>query len=36
MRPIVLTVDGKVFAQTAINSINDLTRQNGKIGLNIT
>lgn len=32
---IVLEVDGKVFAQTAINSINDLTRQQGKLALNI-
>lgn len=32
---IVLEVDGKVFAQTAISSINDLTRQQGKLSLNI-
>lgn len=32
---IVLEVDGKVFAQTAINSINDLTRQQGKLALNV-
>lgn len=30
---IVLEVDGKVFAKTAINSINDLTRQQGKLSL---
>lgn len=33
--PIVLTVDGKVFAQTTINSINQLTRQTGHLGLNL-
>jgi hypothetical protein len=33
--PIVLTVDGKVFAQTSINTINQLTRQTGTLGLNI-
>lgn len=33
--PIVLTVDGKVFAQTSINSINQLTRQTGHLGLNL-
>ena len=32
---IVLEVDGKVFAQTAISSINDLTRQQGKLSLNV-
>lgn len=32
--PIVLQVDGKTFAQTAVKSINDLTRQTGKLGLN--
>ena len=31
--PIVLEVDGKVFAQTAINSMNNLTRQTGKLNL---
>lgn len=31
--PIVLTVDGKVFAQTSVNAINQLTRQTGSIGL---
>lgn len=33
--PIVLNVDGKVFAQTSINSINQLTRQTGTLGLNL-
>lgn len=33
--PIVLEVDGKVFAQTAINTINSQTRQTGKLALNI-
>lgn len=33
--PIVLQVDGKTFAQTSINSINDLTRQTGKLALNL-
>lgn len=33
--PIVLQVDGKTFAQTTINSINDLTRQTGKLSLNL-
>lgn len=33
--PIVLTVDGKVFAQTSIDSINQLTRQTGALGINI-
>lgn len=33
--PIVLQVDGKTFAQTSINTINQLTRQTGKLGLNI-
>ena len=33
--PIVLNVDGKVFAQTSINSINQLTRQTGSLGLNL-
>lgn len=34
-RPVVLQVDGKTFARTAINTINADTRQKGKIGLNI-
>lgn len=33
--PIVLTVDGKVFGQTAINTINQNTKQTGKLGLKI-
>jgi hypothetical protein len=33
--PIVLQVDGKVFAQTAINTINQNTRQTGKLALNV-
>ena len=31
--PIVLTVDGKVFAQTAISTINQQTKQTGKLDL---
>lgn len=34
-RPVVLEVDGKVFAQTAINTINQNTRQTGKLALNL-
>lgn len=33
--PVVLNVDGKTFAQTSINTINDLTRQTGSLKLNI-
>lgn len=33
--PIILQVDGKTFAQTAVSSINNLTRQTGKLGLNL-
>lgn len=33
--PIVLQVDGKTFAQVSIDSINSLTRQRGKLGLNL-
>jgi hypothetical protein len=33
--PIILQVDGKTFAQTTIKSINDLTRQTGKLTLNM-
>ena len=33
--PIILQVDGKTFAQTAIGTINQLTRQTGTLGLNI-
>jgi phage-related protein len=32
---IVLNVDGKTFAQTAINTINDLTAQTGSLNLNL-
>lgn len=34
-RPIVLQIDGKTFAQTTIDSINNLTRQTGTLGLAI-
>ena len=34
-KPIVLMVDGKVFAQTTIDSINQLTKQTGSLALNI-
>jgi phage-related protein len=34
-RPVVLTVDGKVFAQTAISTINQQTRQTGRLALNL-
>lgn len=34
-QPVVLTVDGKVFAQTAISTINQQTRQTGKLALNL-
>lgn len=34
-QPIVLQVDGKTFAKTAVNSINSLTRQQGKLPLNL-
>lgn len=33
--PTILEVDGKVFAQTSIATINDLTRQTGRLALNI-
>ena len=33
--PIVLQVDGKTFAKTAINTLNQHTRQTGKLGINI-
>jgi phage-related protein len=33
--PIVLEVDGRVFAKTSIDLINARTRQTGKLGLNI-
>jgi phage-related minor tail protein len=32
---IVLQVDGKTFAQTAVSTINDLTRQQGRLALNV-
>lgn len=34
-QPIILTIDGKVFAQTTIDSINNLTRQTGTLALNL-
>lgn len=34
-QPVILQVDGKTFAQVSIDSINALTRQRGKLGLNI-
>ena len=33
--PVVLEVDGNVFAKTAINTINNQTRQTGKLALNL-
>lgn len=33
--PIILQVDGKTFAQTSIDSINNLTRQTGKLDLKL-
>lgn len=33
--PVVLQIDGKTFAQTTVKSINNLTRQTGKLGLNL-
>ena len=33
--PIVLQVDGKTFARTAISTINNLTKQQGKLSLNV-
>lgn len=33
--PIILKVDGKTFAQTTINTLNQNTRQTGKLGINI-
>lgn len=33
--PIILQVDGKTFAQTTINTMNELTRQTGSLQLNI-
>lgn len=34
-QPIVLQVDGKTFAKTAISSINSLTKQQGRLSLNL-
>lgn len=34
--PIVIEVDGKVFGQIACDSINGLTRQTGRLNLNLT
>ena len=34
-KPVVLMVDGKVFAETAINTINSNTKQTGRLALNI-
>lgn len=34
-KPIILQVDGKTFAKTAVSSINSLTRQQGKLSLNL-
>ena len=34
--PIILEVDGKTFAQTSISSINQLTKQTGKLGLKLS
>lgn len=33
--PVVLQIDGKTFAQTSINAINNYTRQTGKLKLNL-
>jgi phage-related minor tail protein len=33
--PIILQVDGKTFAKTAVSSINTLTRQQGRLSLNL-
>lgn len=33
--PIVLQIDGKTFAQTTVDSINQLTRQRGSLALNL-
>lgn len=35
MQPIILQVDGRTFAEVSINSINRLTRQTGKLALNL-
>ena len=33
--PVILQVDGKTFAQTAVNTINKLTQQTGTLALNV-
>ena len=33
--PVILQIDGKTFAQTSINAINNYTRQTGKLALNM-
>ena len=33
--PIVLQVDGKTFAQTVINAVNNNTKQTGRLGINM-
>ena len=33
--PIILQVDGKTFAQTTVRTVNDLTKQTGRLQLNI-
>ena len=33
--PVILQIDGKTFAQTSINAINNYTRQTGKLALNL-
>lgn len=35
MQPIILQVDGRTFAEISVNSINRLTRQTGKLALNL-
>lgn len=34
-KPVILNVDGKTFARTSINTINDYTKQTGSLALNI-
>jgi phage-related minor tail protein len=34
-KPVILNVDGKEFARTSINTINDYTRQTGSLALNV-
>lgn len=33
--PVILQIDGKTFAQTSINAINNYTRQTGRLALNL-